>query len=277
MSSEATGENLLPLHATNAPRPRPQDGAGPHPHQEADKSARAPETKYGCSLIYEYNSVARMGAEGRSLHHARDNVITCLTAFGHAEGEQRAKRSLEVRNPVPGSLHGPRYEMEAGRIGGYNAIQYKTEKYGAKDTPGEEEGFATLSNNQVGAHRRHHEAVVMPNDRTGIGQKGRSQVPLDTMILGDADGAGPQVQRYGTMAGRGETIPHVPEHCQPRENLPFPGLDPCRLGKCDPVAIRCDQAAKDRELPDQHSGSPAKCTETESSTCSLPEDEGRGS
>ena len=132
-----------------------------------------------------------------------------------------------------------------GRIGGDNAIRHKTEKSGAKDTPGGEEGLAIFANNQVGTYRRRHEAVVMPKERTGIGQRRRSQAPLDTMITGDADGVVPRAQRYGNMAGRGETIPHVSEHCQPREDQPFPDRDPCRLGKCDPVAIRCDQAEKD--------------------------------
>ena len=65
-------------------------------------------------------------------------------------------------------------------------------------------------------------------------------------------------------------------HRQPREDQPFPARDPCRLGKCDPVSIRRDQDAKDREPPDRGPGNPAKFTETEPSTCSSPEDEDRG-
>ena len=52
-------------------------------------------------------------------------------------------------------------KTEMGRIGGDNAIRHKTEKSGAKDTPGGEEGFAIFANNQVGTYRRRHEAVVL--------------------------------------------------------------------------------------------------------------------
>ena len=117
------------------------------------------------------------------------------------------------------------------------------EKSGAKDTAEGEEGFIIFANNQVGTYRRHHEAVVMPKERTGIRQRGRSQASLDTMVMGYADGMGPRVQCYGTRASWGEAIPHVSERCQPREDQLFPDRDPCRLGKCGPVTIGYDRSS----------------------------------
>ena len=59
----------------------------------------------------------------------------------------------------------------------------KIEKSGAKDTPGGEEGLAIFANNQVGTYRRRHEAVVMPKEQTGIGQRRRSPEPLDLSLI----------------------------------------------------------------------------------------------
>ena len=173
------------------------------------------------------------------------------------------------------------------------------EKSGAEDALEVEEEFAIFANGQTGTYRRHHEAVVMPKERTGIGQKGCSQVPLDTMIMGCTDSAGPTDQYHGTGEKPAVSRPEL-----------------CRLGKCDlegfqeqlghmktethragsmqsaqmhgdqedtlhyehaappPMTARRDQPEIDQELPNR---SPTKCTKTEPVTRSSPEDEYKGS
>ena len=74
----------------------------------------------------------------------------------------------------------------------------KMEKSGAEDAPEVEEEFAIFANGQVGTYRQHYEAVMVPKERTGIGQRRCSQAPLNAMLMGCSDDTDPRAQRQYT-------------------------------------------------------------------------------
>ena len=207
-----------------------------------------------------------------AVHTEWENIVTHLPRLGHAEGKQRTRMSLEDHGPRSSSLAGPRSRQpeELHRrytpVGGAcHTLLLRSchEHYTAtQDNPARRRTAATRTlcyDPGIGRSSWHNSST----DDSHISMTGKPCLPHGG-VYGQGkcnlESCQEQQNHQTTSAHRAGSMQSAQMHADQEDTLHYGHTAP------PPMTTVCGQAAIIQKLTDRDHGSPAKCTETESTT-----------